>query len=198
MKRLELQEHIVKVASDLFYTNGFNATGINEIIAKAEIAKATLYSHFKSKDELCIAYLKNMNNNFMNGLEVFIKSKNETKAQLLGIFDFLKELYSKPNFNGCWSLKCLAEIGSGSNKIRAEIQNQKTKLINYLKDLIAFNLPTNSNAETEKLANTLYLLYESAISESHLHKNDWPIYSARSIANQLITINNPARQNGLL
>ena len=92
MRKIELREHIIKIASDLFYTNGYNATGINEIIAKADIAKATLYSHFKSKDELCVAYLKSMHTNFMNGLDSFIKSKNEVTQQLLGIFDFLREL----------------------------------------------------------------------------------------------------------
>lgn len=188
MKKLELREHIIKISSDLFYSNGYNATGINEIIAKADIAKATLYSHFKSKDELCIAYLNNMHTSFMNGLDFFIQSKNEEKQQLLGIFDFLRELYFKPDFNGCWAIKCIGEIGSANNAIREEIQNQKLNLISYLKGIIALNIPTNSNAETEKLAHTLYLLYESAISESYLHKNDWPIYSARSIAKQLIPI----------
>jgi|TARA_R110000868_G_scaffold24193_1_gene95895 AcrR family transcriptional regulator len=188
MKKIELREHIIKIASDLFYTNGYNATGINEIIAKADIAKATLYSHFKSKDELCVAYLKSMHTNFMNGLDSFIKSKNEATQQLLGIFDFLRELYFKPGFNGCWATKCIGEIGTASNVISQEIQNQKLNLLSYLKKVIESNLPNNSNAETEKLANAIYLLYESAISESHLHKNDWPIYSARSIAKQIIPI----------
>tara|TARA_R110000796_G_scaffold183498_1_gene299924 strand:+ start:58795 stop:59364 length:570 start_codon:yes stop_codon:yes gene_type:complete len=187
MKKSELREHIIKVASELFYANGYNTTGINEIIANAGIAKATLYSHFKSKDELCIAYLKNMNQVFMDDLDAFITSKKEIKLQLLGIFDFLREFYYKPNFNGCWSIKCIAEIGKENHAVRQEIQNQKTGLLSYLKDIISTNLPNNSNAETEKLSNTIYLLYESAICESHLHQSDWPIYSAKSIANQVIS-----------
>ncbi|QWX83456.1 TetR/AcrR family transcriptional regulator [Cellulophaga sp. HaHaR_3_176] len=186
MKKLELREHIIKVASELFYANGYNATGINEIILKAEIAKATLYSHFKSKDELCISYLKNMNDNFMNGLHVHIESKKESKLQLLGIFDYLRDLYFNPDFNGCWSIKCMAEIGKEDNEIRKEIKSQKNNLMSYLKIIINNNLPQNSNAETEKLSNAIYLLYESAISESHLHESDWPIYSARTIALQLL------------
>ena len=43
MKKPELREHIIKIASDLFYSNGYNATGINEIIAKADIAKPEPY-----------------------------------------------------------------------------------------------------------------------------------------------------------
>ena len=187
MKKLELREHIIKVASELFYANGYNATGINEIIAKAEIAKATLYSHFKSKDALCIAYLKSMDNNFMDNLDVFIKSKKEAKLQLLGIFDFLREMYYTSNFNGCWAIKCIAEIGKENHVVRQEIQNQKINLLSYLKGIISTNLPYCSKAEIEKLSNTIYLLYESAICESHLHQSDWPIYSAKNIANQVIS-----------
>lgn len=189
MKKLELREHIIKVASELFYANGYNATGINEIISKADIAKATLYSHFKSKDELCISYLNTMNTNFMEGLNTYIESKSESKLQLLGIFDYLRDIYFNSDFNGCWAIKCMAEIGNENTKIKKEIRSQKNNLMAYLRSVINTNLPQNSNAETEKLSNAIYLLYESAISESHLHENDWPIYSARTIAAQLLPKN---------
>lgn len=186
MKKSELRAHIIKIASNLFYTNGYNTTGINEIIAKSDIAKATLYCHFSSKDELCIAYLKKMNSDFMLGLEAFINSKKDTKEQLLAIFDYLREIYYKEGFNGCWGINCLAEIGSDNIKIKEEIQFQKTNLIAYLAKIINLNLPHNSMAETDKLSSTLYLLYESAICESNLHKKDWPIYAAKQIAKQLL------------
>lgn len=58
MARQDTRDHIINTASELFYNQGYNLTGINEIIEKAEIAKATLYSHFKSKEELIQAYLE--------------------------------------------------------------------------------------------------------------------------------------------
>ncbi|WP_158974802.1 TetR/AcrR family transcriptional regulator [Cellulophaga sp. L1A9] len=190
MKKLELRNHIIKVASDLFYSKGYNATGINEIIENAHIAKATLYNHFKSKEELCIEYLKDMNSKFMQELALFIETQDNVRLKLLGIFDYLRELYRASNFNGCWACKCISEIGKENKTIREEIQHQKNNLLQFLKDLVQKNIPQNSNAESERLSNAIYLLYESAISESYLHQNDWPIYSAKSIANQMITNNN--------
>ena len=49
MKHAEVRNRIIETASDLFYRNGYNSTGINQIIAEAGIAKATLYNHFKSE-----------------------------------------------------------------------------------------------------------------------------------------------------
>lgn len=186
MKKQELREHIIKIASELFYVNGYNATGINEIISKSGIAKATLYSHFNSKDELCIAYLRHKNSEFMQGLDTYLNTKKDVKEQLLSIFDYLRELYYQEGFNGCWGINCLAEINSKDIKIREEIQAQKSQLIAYLAKIIDSHYPLNSIAETDRVASGIYLLYESAICESHLHKNDWPIFSSKRIAKELL------------
>ena len=58
MKHSEVKNHIVETASNLFYANGYNLTGINQIISEAGIAKATLYNHFKSKEDICVSYLQ--------------------------------------------------------------------------------------------------------------------------------------------
>jgi len=51
-------ERILDVASDLFYRQGYRATGINEVIKESGVAKATFYNHFPTKDDLCYAYLE--------------------------------------------------------------------------------------------------------------------------------------------
>ena len=57
MKHSEVKNRIIETASSLFYKNGYNATGINEIISETGIAKATLYNHFKSKEDICLAQI---------------------------------------------------------------------------------------------------------------------------------------------
>ncbi|MEL6918597.1 MAG: TetR/AcrR family transcriptional regulator [Bacteroidota bacterium] len=187
MKRSEIRQHIIQTAADLFYANGYNATGINEIIAEAGIAKATLYHHFKSKEDICIAYLKYKNDFFLKTIKNFIATKPKGKVQLLGIFDFLKEFYKEPNFSGCWCIRTIAEIPTDNITIRKEIQCQKNELIRFLNQVVSHNVPNISNNAGKKLAKSLYLLYESAVSESHLHGNDWPIHAAKNIGKQLIT-----------
>ena len=50
----------MSVAADLFYKQGYRATGINEVIEKSGVAKATFYNHFPSKDDLGLAYLQQL------------------------------------------------------------------------------------------------------------------------------------------
>lgn len=187
MQKTNIKEHIVTIASKLFYINGYNATGINEIIAKAEIAKATLYHHFKSKETICIAYLERRHNHFMESLKAYVNSRPTGKLQLLAIFDFLRDMYREEDYHGCWGIKTFAELPPENQNISSTIQKQKKDLLLFLGEIVGDNLVNLSIAETEKISGGLYLLYESAISESHLHKNDWPIHLAKSIAPSVFT-----------
>ena len=87
-----MKEHIVEIAGELFYKNGYCSTGINEIIEKSNIAKATLYHHFKSKEAICIAYLEARHQDFIMRLTDYVKLKPVGKSQLLAIFDFFSHL----------------------------------------------------------------------------------------------------------
>jgi AcrR family transcriptional regulator len=51
------KERLVDVASRLFYLDGIHAVGVDRIVTEANVAKATLYTHFASKDELVAAHL---------------------------------------------------------------------------------------------------------------------------------------------
>lgn len=182
MHKTNIKEHIINVASKLFYSNGYNATGINEIIAESEIAKATLYHHFKSKEDICLAYLEERHLSFMKDLKTYVVNKNEGRQKLLAIFDFLRELYQKGDFHGCWGIKTLGELPSENEKILTVIQRQKKELLLFLGEIVGDVIANISLAETEKISGGIYLLYEGAITESHLHRNDWPIHLAKNIA----------------
>ena len=182
MPKTNIKAKIVETANRLFYKYGYNSTGINEIIEKAGIAKATLYHHFKSKEAICIAYLETRHKDFIMRLTDFVKSKPIGKPQLLGIFDFLRSLYREGEFYGCWAQKTLGEINPNQKTIHQEIQRQKEEFLLLLSDFVKENFNHVSKAETEKISGGLYLLFESAITETHLHQNDWPIHMAKSIA----------------
>ena len=62
---------IIETASELFYTKGYNLTGINEIIKESGIAKATLYSHFNSKEDLLVAYLEAKDAELLKNIKSF-------------------------------------------------------------------------------------------------------------------------------
>ena len=186
MKHSEIKNRIVETASSLFYKNGYNSTGINEIISESGIAKATLYNHFKSKEDLCLAYLQFKNTTFLNNIEIYCRSKKENQ-QLLAIFDFLHLFFKNKDFNGCWCIKTVAEIPSDNVMIRNEIQAQKNSFIQLITKLVSNGLEKIKVDEISSISRQIYLLYESAVNESHLHQAEWPIKEAKKICSQIIT-----------
>lgn len=187
MKHGLVKDRIIETASNLFYQNGYNSTGINEIIAKSGIAKATLYSHFKSKEDLCIAFLQFKHRAFMKDITDFTQEKTNGLPQILALFDFLQEFFQDKAFNGCWGIKTVAEIPQDNENIRAVLQAQKEEFLDFIMVLVAKNLSIENQSDIRTTAKHIYLLYESAVVECHLHQNDWPIKEAKQICSQIIS-----------
>lgn len=186
MKHSLVKQNIIETAAHLFYQKGYNLTGINEIIKEAGIAKATLYNHFKSKDDICLAYLDYKNDAFIEEIKAFVQSKSKGKQQCIAIFDFLLNFFNDSNFNGCWCINTISEIPRENERIRKKIQAQKNSFMDFIKDTVGVNFPQKLPEEQIMLSKHLYILYEGAISESHLHQDRWPIDAAKSFCQQIL------------
>jgi len=169
---------ILETASELFYTRGYNLVGINEIIDKAGIAKATLYSHFRTKEQLLLSYLDKMDKDLMDSLTKFVGEKKKGNSKLVAVLEFLYPFYKEKSFNGCWCIRTLAEIPRDNKIVQQKITENKTRLLTFLEHLVAENKTNLRSSQQRSLARNIYLLYEAAITESHLLKDSWPIDSA--------------------
>ena len=66
MKKEIRKKELIKTAYDLFITKGYENTSVDEIIAKAGIAKGTYYYHFESKEQMLEEVIDMM---IYNGIE---------------------------------------------------------------------------------------------------------------------------------
>src|ERR1017187_6004453 len=80
------RDRIVRTASELFYNHGFHAVGIDLIIERAGVAKATLYRHFSTKDDLISAYLEDADARFSEWFDASINpdERHPLAQRLLG------------------------------------------------------------------------------------------------------------------
>lgn len=181
---IPVRDRIIATASRLFYEQGYNRTGINQILEESGVAKASMYDHFKSKEDICVAYLKQMDEQFAYNLQEYLSRKRKGAGRVLGLFDFLQDFYNAENFRGCWCLNTMAEIPQDNHRVKEEIRMQKESLREIIKSLVEKNL---SDETDSSLADQLYLLYEGALMESYLHASNWPITMVKSMAKRLIT-----------
>lgn len=175
-------ERLLEVADRLFYEQGYGRTGINQIIAEAEVAKASFYQHFPSKEQLAVAYLKRRHCSWFKQLRQIVQNKPEGKMQIFALFDFLEIWLISVNFRGCAFLNMSSEQPALGTDIRNLIAQHKAELRIYIHHLAA-NLGKSSSG---RLADTVLILFEGAIVEAQITHKSWPVAAARTAITHLL------------
>jgi AcrR family transcriptional regulator len=108
------RRRILDTAYELFSHRGVHDVGIDELIERADVAKATLYRHFPSKDELVLAFLEQREQRWTYGwVEAEARRRGATpEEQLLAIFDLFDEWFHRDDFEGCSFINVLLETGN--------------------------------------------------------------------------------------
>lgn len=173
---MKVKDKIVQTATKLFAKQGYNSTGINQIIEEADIAKGSFYYNFKSKEALCITFLEVRHDYWCSQLELFVNKKTSNQAPILAAFDFLKMMNEKESFRGCNFLNILSEISTDQTKVLKVIQEHKQDVRRYITSLV----------ENEKWHDLIYLMFEGALIESQVFKDQWPITKAKQSIEALL------------
>jgi AcrR family transcriptional regulator len=113
------RDRILASAYELFSRKGVRAVGVDEVIARADVAKATLYRHFPSKDDLVLAFLQEREQLWTRGwVEAEARRRAGTpEKQLLAIFDLFDEWFRRDDFEGCSFINVLLEANDRGTRI---------------------------------------------------------------------------------
>jgi AcrR family transcriptional regulator len=106
------RDRILSSAYELFSHHGIRAVGVDEVIKQAQVAKATLYRHFASKDDLVLAFLQQREQLWTKEwVEAEARRRADTpEEQLLAIFDLFDEWFHREDFEGCSFINVLLEM----------------------------------------------------------------------------------------
>jgi AcrR family transcriptional regulator len=119
------RERILTTAYRLFTRRGIRAVGTDEVIAQSGVAKATLYRHFSSKNDLVLAVLQRREELWTLGLvEQQSRLRGDTpEEQLLAIFDVFHDWFQNhEDYDGCSFINVLLELGAAHPAGQASIQ----------------------------------------------------------------------------
>src|SRR5215813_11976491 len=95
------RDRLLAAADELFYDEGIHVVGIDRVIEKAGVAKATLYSTFGNKEGLILAYLQARLERRQARVNAAIAKAKTPRDRVLAVFDVLASYVSEPNFHGC-------------------------------------------------------------------------------------------------
>lgn len=166
--RLSARERLLAAADDLFYEEGIHTVGIDRIIERAGVAKASLYNTFGSKDELVRAYLGGRHQARQDHITERLAQHDAPRTKLLAFFDRLVEVTADPTFRGCAFANASAEARPGG--VVEEVSDTNRV---WTRTLLT-DLAREAGADDpDVLAQRLLLLYDGAIVGSKMdHRPD--------------------------
>lgn len=172
---------LLAAANELFYEEGVNTVGIDRVIERAGVAKATLYSAFGSKEELIRAYLAGRQEARRRQITEVIAAHETPREQILGIFDALGESIAKPDYHGCAFVNASAEARPGSPITEVTDEHR-----GWMRDAFAELGTAAGAADPEQLSRRLMLLYDGAGVGARLDRDPTAAASARACAALLL------------
>ena len=182
------RERLLTAAYELFSRRGIRAVGTDEVIERAGVARATLYRHFATKDDLVLAVLQRREEVWTHGLiEAQSLARGDTpEEQLLAIFDVLHDWFqSRDGYEGCSFINVLLELGADHPAGRASITH-----IEHVRDIVRHRAVAAGLTDVEDFASSLHILMKGAIILAAVGDLDAAL-RARKMASVLIAEHRP-------
>jgi AcrR family transcriptional regulator len=180
-EKLSARERLLAAADELFYDEGVNTVGIDRVIEKAGVAKASLYSTFGSKEGLILAYLEQRHAERTERVDRAIAKHADPRDKILAVFDSLAEVARKTGFRGCAFINASVEARPGS---RIEAVSDRSR--DWVKDLFASLAADAGAAHPVEVGRQLALLYDGAVVTARMDRNSKAPLTAKAIANVML------------
>jgi len=176
------RDRILDTAFRLFYARGIRAVGVDLIIAESGVAKATFYKHYRSKDELVLAYLDKVDGIWTGQLRAAAEAAGpEPAAQLVGLFDALGSACRRDGYRGCAFINAAAEAMPGT-PVHDRTVAHKQSVLAWVRDLAT----RAGAADPDALARSLALLLDGGLADGALAADPAAPAAAKAAARQLV------------
>ena len=174
------RERLLAAASELFYAEGVHTVGIDRVIEKAGVAKASLYNTFGSKDELVRAYLESRHERTSARIAGYLERYATPREKLLGVFEAQGQLFAEPGFRGCAFVSATSEahgdlVDKAADDYRA-----------WVRDLLTGLAREAGVSDPGLLGRQLHMIYDGASLAARMDHDPSASTAARAAAGALL------------
>ncbi|MFC9254515.1 TetR/AcrR family transcriptional regulator [Amycolatopsis thailandensis] len=179
------RELLLDAAEKLFYENGIQAVGMDQVRAASGLSLKRIYRFFEAKEDLVVAMLRRRDGRWRGSLADRVERVTDPRERVLAIFDWLADWFAEPGFRGCAWINAHGEFGPSSEAVLAEVRAHKR----------AFHEQVDAWVRATGLAVTepVYLLAEGAIVTAGISGDPAPARQARDAVAALLGITSRGR-----
>ena len=181
-RRVSARERLLAAADELFYAEGVNSVGVDQVIKRAGVAKASLYNTFGSKEELVRAYLRGRHTRTRERMARELEARYRTpRERLSGVFEVQGQIFAEPDFRGC-AFMCASAESDTSEIVEKATEEYRLWLHSLFLDLgYAAGVPA-----PQALARQLVMIYDGAGVSAWLDHDPGVSTSAANVAKTLV------------
>ncbi len=161
--RQSARDRLLAAANELFYNEGVHTVGIDRIIERAGVAKASLYNTFGSKDELVRAYLETRQASVTQRIMQAVDRYDTPRERLLAVFEGQGDLFAGPDYRGCAFARASAESQPGDQAEQAAGAYRQ-----WVRALLTDLAAAAGAPEPDVLARQLHLLYDGSSQSARM------------------------------
>ncbi|CAJ7798144.1 TetR family transcriptional regulator [Burkholderia pseudomallei] len=192
------RERLLDAAETLIYAGGIHATGVDAIVKRSGAARKSFYAHFESKEALVAAALERRDARWMAWFVEATKKRGKTpRAQLVGMFDVLREWFEQADFHGCAFLNAAGEIERADDPIRVVVREHKARLLAFVREQLDAHA-AQAGADRRfvaRLARQWLVLIDGAIGVALVSGDASAARDARAAAELLLDATLPNRSS---
>jgi AcrR family transcriptional regulator len=155
------RDRILAAAYELFSTRGIRAVGTEEVLARAGVAKSTLYRHFPSKEALVLAFLQRREQRWTREyVEAEARRRGSTpRERLLAIFDVFDEWFHRDDFEGCSFVNVLLEMGD----LDSPLGKASAAHLEYIRSVVRTLAEEAGVQDSDTFAHSWHILMKGSI-----------------------------------
>ncbi|MGW9029871.1 TetR/AcrR family transcriptional regulator [Streptomyces sp. NPDC055722] len=162
------RDHLLGIASDLFYREGINTVGVDRILGEAGVTRSTMYRHFAGKEQLVVAYLQRE--------DALVRAQFEAAAEHAVSPDHLLELAvegmaedaARHHTRGCPFINATAEYSDPASPVRGVVAEHRAWFRATLREYLA----AAGRDDPEGRADTFVMLHDAVLVGSYLDDAD--------------------------
>ncbi|TCK21181.1 TetR/AcrR family transcriptional regulator [Pseudonocardia endophytica] len=152
----DARARLLATAEEMFYAEGVRAVGVDALLARSGVGRASFYRHFPSKDDLVTATIKATGAAFRAWLADEVAARG---GHPLAVFDALDDRFASPGFRGCAAINAMVEAAEPTSSAHLAAADHKRSVTDYLDGLLS----AAGYAGHARLADQLMLLVDGAM-----------------------------------
>ncbi|MDY5785024.1 TetR/AcrR family transcriptional regulator [Corynebacterium sp.] len=180
------RQRLLDAATKLFTEEGIRVIGIDRILREADVAKASLYSLLGSKDNLVIAYLERLDEEYRQRWEERVSETDEVDAQILAFFDMAIDEEPAKDFRGSPFFNAASEYPRPETESEERIVATCRKHREWMHSTLSELLRRKNGYDSSSEASQLLIFLDGGLAGARFERSATPLITARELAAQLL------------